>query len=75
MVFDKLKKLIVEQFNVEEDAVTMDATLEDLGADSLDMVELVMAMEEELDIEFADEDVEKLHSVEDLVEYINGKIQ
>lgn len=75
MVFDKLKKLIVEQFNVEEDAVTMDATLEDLGADSLDMVELVMAMEEEFDIEFADEDVEKLHSVEDLVEYINGKIQ
>ena len=75
MVFDKLKKLIVEKFSVEEDAVTMDATLEDLGADSLDMVELVMAMEEEFDIEFADEDVEKLQSVEDLVEYINGKMQ
>lgn len=70
-VFEKVKEIIVEQLGVEEDAVTLEASfIDDLGADSLDIVELVMALEEEFDIEIPDADAEKVVSVNDVVEYI-----
>lgn len=73
-VFDKVKAIIVEQLSVEEDEVTMDSTfVDDLGADSLDIVELVMALEEEFDMEIPDEDAEKIRTVGDAVKYIEDK--
>lgn len=69
---EKVKEIIVEQLGVEADKVTSQAKfIEDLGADSLDIVELVMAFEEAFEIEVPDTDAEGLHSVTDVVEYIN----
>lgn len=71
MVFDKIKDIIVEQLDVEEDAVTMEASItEDLGADSLDVVDLVMSIEESFDVEIPDEEVENIKTVGDIVKYI-----
>ena len=65
-------EIIVEQLGVSEEEVTMEASfIEDLGADSLDLVELIMAMEEEFSIEISDEDAEKIQTVQDVVTYIN----
>ncbi|NLK88106.1 MAG: acyl carrier protein [Clostridiaceae bacterium] len=73
MVFDKVKKIIVEQLGVEEDEVTMESSfIDDLGADSLDIVELIMALEEEFDIEIPDSEAEKIASVGDAVDYIRN---
>jgi acyl carrier protein len=70
-VFDKVKEIIVDQLGVEEDEVTPQAHfIEDLGADSLDIVELVMALEEEFGIEIPDEEAEKISTVGDAVDYI-----
>ena len=70
-VADKVKSIIVEQLGVEADEVTMDASFtDDLGADSLDIVELVMAFEEEFGIEIPDEDAEKIGRVKEAVDYI-----
>jgi acyl carrier protein len=70
-VADQVKKIIVEQLGVDEDEVTSDASfVDDLGADSLDTVELVMAFEEEFSIESPDEDAEKITRVKDAVSYI-----
>ncbi|MSO50290.1 MAG: acyl carrier protein [Acidobacteria bacterium] len=70
-VADRVKKIIVEQLGVDEDEVTSDASfVDDLGADSLDTVELVMAFEEEFSIEIPDEDAEKITRVKDAVSYI-----
>ena len=70
-VEEKVKEIIVEQLGVEEDDVTPSAKfIEDLGADSLDTVELVMALEEHFDIQIPDEDAEKITRVKDAVEYI-----
>ena len=70
-VFEKVKGIIVEQLGVAENAVTMEASfIDDLGADSLDIVELIMALEEEFDIEMPDADAEKIVSVGDVVDYI-----
>ena len=70
-IFEKVKKIIVEQLGVAETSVTMEASfIDDLGADSLDIVELIMALEEEFDIEIPDEDAEKIVSVSDVVDYI-----
>jgi acyl carrier protein len=70
-VADKVKSIIVEQLGVEADEVKSEASFtDDLGADSLDIVELVMAFEEEFGIEIADEDAEKIARVKDAVEYI-----
>lgn len=70
-VFEKVKEIIVEQLGVADTAVTLEASfIDDLGADSLDIVELVMAIEEEFDMEIPDEDAEKVVSVGDVVEYI-----
>lgn len=74
-VFEKVKNIIVEQLGVSETAVTMEASfIDDLGADSLDIVELVMALEEEFDIEIPDADAEKVVTVEDVVEYIKENV-
>jgi acyl carrier protein len=68
---EKLKKIIVEQLGVDADEVTAEASfVDDLGADSLDTVELVMAFEEEFDLEIPDEDAEKITKVQDAVAYI-----
>ena len=70
-VSDKVKSIIVEQLGVDEEEVTPDASfVDDLGADSLDTVELVMAFEEEFGIEIPDEDAEKMQTVGDAVSYI-----
>ena len=69
--FDRLKKLIVEQLGVDEEEVTATASfVEDLNADSLDLVELIMSLEEEFGMEISDEDAEKIQKVSDAVEYI-----
>ncbi len=71
---DKVKKIIVEQLGVNPEEVTKDASfVDDLGADSLDTVELVMALEEEFDSEIPDEEAEKLKTVGDVVSYIEKK--
>ena len=70
-VLEKVKGIIVEQLGVADSAVTMEASfIDDLGADSLDIVELVMALEEEFDMEIPDSDAEKVATVGDVVEYI-----
>jgi acyl carrier protein len=72
--FDRVKKVVVEQLDVNPDEVTEKASfVEDLGADSLDQVELIMAFEEEFDIEIPDEDAEKITTVADAVNYIEEK--
>ena len=69
-VADKVKSIIVEQLGVDEEEVTSDASfVEDLGADSLDTVELVMAFEEEFEIEIPDEDAEKITTVQNAIDY------
>ena len=72
MVFDRVKEIIVDEFGVEGSAVTMESTLEDLGADSLDAVELIMALEEEYDLEFAEDEVKAMKSVKNIVDYIES---
>ena len=75
MVFDKVKKIIVDQLDVEEDKVTEAASItDDLGADSLDVVDLVMSFEEEFDIEIPNEAAEKIVSVGDAVEEIKNAL-
>jgi len=73
-VFDKVKDIIVEQLDVDADKVTMEASFkEDLDADSLDVVELVMEFEDAFDMEISDEDAEKINTVGDAVNYINAQ--
>jgi len=70
---EKVKKIIVEQLGVEAEEVTPEAKfIEDLGADSLDTVELIMALEEEFGVEIPDEDAEKIVTVKDAIEYIKS---
>jgi len=71
MVFEKVKKIITEQLGIDEKEVQLEsAFIEDLGADSLDIVELIMAMESEFDMEIEDDEVEDISTVEDVVNYI-----
>ncbi len=75
-VFEKVKAIIVEQLGVSETSVEMESSfIDDLGADSLDIVELVMALEEEFDMEIPDADAEKVVTVGDVVEYIKENVQ
>jgi len=70
-LFERVKNLIVEELAVDPDEVTIEASfIDDLGADSLDVVELVMALEEEFDIEIPDEDAEKIETVQDAINYL-----
>jgi acyl carrier protein len=72
-VEDKVKKIIAEKLSVDMDEVVADASfVDDLGADSLDLVELIMSMEEEFDIDISDEDAEQIATVKDAIAYINS---
>ncbi len=72
-LFDEVKEVVVEQLNVSPDEVKEDSKfVEDLGADSLDVVELVMALEEKFDIEIPDEDAEKITTVQDAIQFIEN---
>ena len=74
MIFEKIKEIWVEQLGVDENDITMEASfIDDLGADSLDIVELIMAMEEEFDIEIPEEDAEGISTVGAAVEYIKAR--
>lgn len=73
--FDRVKKVVVDRLKVSDDEVTESASfVDDLGADSLDVVDLVMGLEEEFDIEIPDEDAEKIQTVEQAVNYIESKV-
>ena len=75
MEFDKLKKIISEVLNIEEDEITMDTTfVDDLGADSLDIFQIIMGIEEEFDIEIANEEAENIVTVSDAVEQIKNAL-
>jgi len=70
---DKVKKIIAEKLSVDVEEIVPEASfVDDLGADSLDLVELIMSMEEEFDIDISDEDAEKLVTFKDVIEYINA---
>lgn len=69
-VFDKVKSIVVDQLGVDEADVTLETTFEELNADSLDIVELIMALEEEFDLDIPDEEAEKIRTVGDAVSYI-----
>ena len=72
---ERIKSIIVEQLGVSAEEVTSDASfIEDLGADSLDIVELIMALEEEYDIEIPDEDAEKIQTVKDVTTYVQNTV-
>ena len=76
MVFEKVKSIIMDQLDVEEDKVTLDSVIQDdLGADSLDIVDLVMSFEEEFDTEIPDDQVENIKTVGDVVKYIEDHIE
>jgi len=71
LVYEKVKEIVVEQLGVKPEDLSMQSSLiDDLGADSLDMVELIMALEEEFNLEISDEDAEKISTVGDVVDYI-----
>ena len=71
MIFDKVKSIIVDQLDVDEDKVTLNSNIQDdLGADSLDIVDLVMSFEDEFDLEIPDDQVENIKTVGDVVKYI-----
>lgn len=73
MVFEKIKEIIATQFDIPEENVTMETTVaDDLGADSLDIVEVLMSIEDEFDVEIPDEAIEDIKSVGDLVNYIES---
>ncbi len=73
--FDKVKEIIIDKLGVEESKITVEAKfIDDLGADSLDTVELIMQFEEEFNIEIPDEDAEKLTTVQEAIDYIDSKL-
>ncbi len=75
-MFEKIRERIAEQLSIEEDEIKMESSfIDDLGADSLDIVELIMALEEEFDIEIPDEEAEKISTVGDVVEYIKARVE
>lgn len=69
--FNEVRDLIVDHFEVDETTVTQSMTFDDLGADSLDVVEFVMAIEDKYEIEFEDDKIENLHNIGDAINYIN----
>ncbi len=74
-IYSRVKKITAERLSVSEDEVRMDSSfLDDLGADSLDIVELIMAFEEEFDLKIPDDDAEKIETVKDVVDYIQSHI-
>ncbi|EQB86856.1 acyl carrier protein [Clostridium punense] len=75
-MFEKIRKRIADQLSIDEEEIKMESSfVDDLGADSLDIVELIMALEEEFDMEIPDEDAEKIATVGDVVEYIKARVE
>ncbi|MCL0028218.1 acyl carrier protein [Peptococcaceae bacterium] len=75
-IFKRMQRIIVEQLDIEKDQVTLNSSfVDDLGADSLDIVELVMAMEEEFDMQIPDEEAERIRTVGDAVKFVQEKMQ
>ena len=75
MVFEKVRDILMDQLDVEEEKIKPDSNItDDLGADSLDVVDLVMSLEEEFDVEVPDEEVERMKTVGDIVKYIEDRI-
>ncbi len=75
MVFEKIRKILADQLEIEESEITIDSNLvEELNADSLDIVELIMDLEQEFDISIPDEDLPKVVAVKDIVGYIEGQV-
>ncbi len=75
MVFEKIKKLLAEQLDADEDDMTMETNIaKDLGADSLDVVELLMAIEDEFEVEIPDDEIENIKTIGDLTDYIQSNI-
>ncbi|WP_139904535.1 acyl carrier protein [Clostridium thermarum] len=73
MVFEKVREIIADKLSLDEDEITMESSfIDDFGADSLDLVELIMALEDEFDMEIPDEEVENISTVADVVEYIKA---
>lgn len=73
MVFEKIKSMLAEQLDIDENSITLDSQLiEDLGADSLDAIDLVMSIEDEFGIEIPDEIIEKMESVNDITTYVEN---
>ncbi len=73
-VFETVKKIILDQIDIDESSITLDANfMEDLGADSLDLAEMVMSFEDEFDLEIDDEEIEHIKTVGDVVEYFKNK--
>jgi len=76
MVFEKVKEIIADRLGIDESEIKLESNfVNDLGADSLDVVELVMALEEEFEVEIPDEDAEKVGTVNDVVKYVSSKIE
>lgn len=75
-MFDKIKEIIADKLSINEEDITMEASfVEDLNADSLDIVELIMALEDELEMEIPDEDVEGFTTVGDVVKYVKAHVE
>ena len=73
MVYEKIRDMVSTQFSLDKEEITMETDFrKDLGADSIDLVELIMSLEEEFDLEVEDEEVENINTVEDAVDYINN---
>ncbi len=73
MLFDKVKTIIADELGIEEESINLDSNLtDDLGADSLDAVELIMAIEEEFDVEIDDSSAQKIKTVQDIVDYLES---
>lgn len=76
MIFEKVKSIIADQLGVDEEEITMESSfIDDLGADSLDIVELIMALEGEFDMEIPDEEAERISTVGNVVDYIKSHIE
>jgi len=74
VIFEKVKAILVDQLDVDEDAITMDSSIiDDLGADSLDVVDMVLSLAEEFDTEIPDEEIEGMKTVGDIVKFIEAK--
>ena len=74
MEFDKVKEIIAEQLGMSEDEITLETSFEDLGADSLDLFQIISEIEEAFDIEFANDDAEKIKTVGDAVNYVTAAV-
>lgn len=74
-IFEKIAAIVAEKLNIDRKSITLASTMQDLGADSLDMVEIIMRIEEEFSIEINDADAEKLHTMHDVVDYVAEQLK